>query len=189
MVRTIKSEQKVTVDPDSGVEVTVKARHVTVKGPRGTLNRHFKRQLMDIKQKDANTILVSKYFGSKKENAAVGSVVGHIQNMITGVTKGFRYKLRCVYAHFPINTSILDDGKVLEIRNFLGEKAVRRITMLEGVKAVRSEKIKDEILIEGNDLDNVSQSAAKVHDCTMVRGKDIRKFLDGVYISAKENIV
>ena len=29
-----------------------------------------------------------------------------LQNMITGVTKGYEYKMRLVYAHFPININI-----------------------------------------------------------------------------------
>ncbi len=39
-----------------------------------------------------------------------------------GVLQGFQYKMRAVYAHFPINCIIQDGGRALEIRNFLGEK-------------------------------------------------------------------
>lgn len=52
--------------------------------------------------------------------------------MIKGVTKGFEYKMRLVYAHFPINANITDDGTNIEIRNFLGEKRVRIVKMLPG---------------------------------------------------------
>lgn len=41
-----------------------------------------------------------------------------VQNMIDGVTKGFLYKMRLVYAHFPINAIPSEDGKSLQIRNF-----------------------------------------------------------------------
>lgn len=56
-----------------------------------------------------------------------------VQNMIKGVTKGFEYKMRLVYAHFPINANITDDGTNIEIRNFLGEKRVRIVKMLPGM--------------------------------------------------------
>jgi large subunit ribosomal protein L9e len=35
--------------------------------------------------------------------------------------------MRAVYAHFPINCIIQDDGNSLEIRNFLGEKVLEQI--------------------------------------------------------------
>jgi large subunit ribosomal protein L9e len=40
-----------------------------------------------------------------------------VSNMIVGVTRGFQYKMKLVYAHFPINP-IIGDGKSVEIRNF-----------------------------------------------------------------------
>ena len=54
------------------------------------------------------------------------------QNLIKGVTRGFEYKMRLVYAHFPINANIEDEGTRIEIRNFLGEKRVRIVKMLAG---------------------------------------------------------
>ena len=44
----------------------------------------------------------------------------------------------------------------------LGEKLSRRIDMLEGVKVNKQEDIKDEITLEGNDLNNVSLSGMKI---------------------------
>ena len=58
--------------------------------------------------------------------------MGVPQNLIKGVTKGFEYKMRLVYAHFPINANIEENGKLIEIRNFLGEKRVRIVRMLPG---------------------------------------------------------
>ena len=66
--------------------------------------------------------------------------------------------MRCVYAHFPINCAIQDDNKLLEVRNFLGEKFIRRVYMKDGVKCTMSSKMKDELIIEGNDIELVSQS-------------------------------
>lgn len=97
--------------------------------------------------------------------------------------------MRFVYAHFPINVNISKDNKNIEIRNFIGEKVVRRVDMLEGVTVVQSTTQKDELLVSGNDLEKVSQSAASIQQSTSVKNKDIRKFLDGIYVSERGHIV
>ena len=102
-------------------------------------------------------IQVEKWFGTKKEVAAVRTICSHIKNLIKGVIKGFKYKMRFVYAHFPINTVIQDKGALVEVRNFLGERIIRRVNMYPGVTCAQS-KQKDEIILEGNDLELVSRS-------------------------------
>merc|ERR1719456_833863 len=93
--------------------------------------------------------------------------------------------MRLVYAHFPINATIQDDNKAIEIRNFLGQKFCRRIEALGEDTIIKTGEQKDEIYIEGSELDNTSQTAAAIHGKCLVRHKDIRKFLDGVYVWAK----
>lgn len=101
---------------------------------------------------------VEKWFGTKKELAAVRTVCSHIENMLKGVTKGYQYKMRAVYAHFPINCVTTENNSVIEIRNFLGEKYIRRVKMAPGVTVVNSQKQKDELILEGNSLEDVSRS-------------------------------
>ena len=62
-----------------------------------------------------------------------------------------------MYAHFPININIEKNGEVCEIRNFLGEKIVRVINMLPGVTIARSDAVKDELILRGNNVENVSR--------------------------------
>ena len=69
------------------VSIKVKARRVTVKGPRGTLIRTFRHLAVDIRKKSEDEIIVEKWFGIHKELAAVRTVCSHIENMIKGVTK------------------------------------------------------------------------------------------------------
>merc|ERR1719291_1657898 len=106
---------------------------------------------------------------------------------VTGA-KGSQYKMRAVYAHFPINCAISEENTLVEVRNFLGEKFVRKVRMHAGVTCKNSGQ-KDELVVEGNDIEAVSQSAALIQQSTSVKNKDIRKFLDGMYVSEKKHIV
>ena len=54
-----------------------------------------------------------------------------------------------------------------------------------GVSIERSSAVKDELTLTGNDVDLVSHSAALINGLCHVRNKDIRKFLDGIYISER----
>merc|ERR1712039_947409 len=148
--------------------------------------RHLK---VDISKVDKKTLKVEKWFGLRKELAAVRTICSHITNMIVGVTKGYQYKMRAVYAHFPINCAISEENTLVEVRNFLGEKFVRKVRMHAGVTCENSKDQKDELILTGNSVEAVSQSAALIQQSTTVKNKDIRKFLDGVYISEKGNVV
>jgi len=133
-------------------------------------------------------VVLSVWHGGRKHIACLRTIRSLIENMIQGVRYGFAYKMRLVYAHFPINTIINKDGTSVEIRNFLGEKVVRHVPMLKGVTVAESTAQKDEIVIQGNDIEAVSQSAASIHGSCLVKNKDIRKFLDGIYVSEKGTI-
>lgn len=190
MVKMFRIIERVAVP--TNVTVTVKSRVLTVKGPRGQLVRSFRhvRNLdISLEGKKHVSVVLQMWFAARRTMASVRTVAGHLKNMIVGVTKGYEYKMRLVYAHFPINCHISDDKTEIRINNFLGEKLVRVVKMLPGVSVDRSEKVKDEIILTGNDIDAVSQSAAMIHHATKVPGrKDIRKFLDGIYVSESHAI-
>ncbi|KAK1266269.1 60S ribosomal protein L9 [Acorus gramineus] len=186
-MKTILASQ--TMDIPEGVTVKVKAKMIEVEGPRGKLIRNFKHLNLDFQLLEKERKLkVDAWFGSRKTMAAIRTAISHVQNLITGVTKGYRYKMRFVYAHFPINASITNSNRSIEIRNFLGEKKVRKVDMLEGVSVVRSEKVKDELILDGNDIELVSRSCALINQVQKchVKKKDIRKFLDGIYVSERK---
>ncbi|EIM88316.1 ribosomal protein L6 [Stereum hirsutum FP-91666 SS1] len=174
-----------------GVTVEVKSRLIKVAGPRATLTKNVRHVNMDIRliKGKANKVTLAVWQGGRKHVACLRTIKSLILNMITGVTKGFLYKMRAVYAHFPINCIIQADGRAVEIRNFLGEKTVRHVDMLSGVTISESKTQKDELILEGADIDMVSQSAASIQGICRVRNKDIRKFLDGIYVSDKTTVL
>ena len=115
------------------VKIEVKSRHVTVTGPRGTLAKDFTHSRIEMKLVKNNTLLtIDMWFGNRKERARTRTIASHITNMIKGVTKGYEYKMRLVYAHFPININIEDGNRTVAIRNFLGEKEVMKVPLLKG---------------------------------------------------------
>ncbi|CAE7072951.1 unnamed protein product [Rhizoctonia solani] len=185
-MRDVLTTEELTIP--EGVTVAIKSRLINVEGPRGKLTKNVRHVNMDIqlvKTSKENTVTLAVWQGGRKHVACLRTIKSLIENMITGVTKGFRYKMRAVYAHFPINCIIQDGGSKVEIRNFLGEKLVRHVNMLDGVTIIESKAQKDELILEGNDVQNVSQSAASIQGICRVRNKDIRKFLDGIYVSHK----
>ncbi|KAI2466367.1 60S ribosomal protein L9 [Annulohypoxylon bovei var. microspora] len=182
-----------TLEIPEGVKVHIKSRNVTVEGPRGKLSKDLSHIAVNFSRPKKNVIGIEIHHGSRKDVATLRTVRTLINNLVVGVTKGFKYKMRYVYAHFPINVNIEKNGETgnyeVEIRNFIGEKLVRRVVMQNGVDVQVSTAQKDELLLLGNSLEDVSQSAADIQQICRVRNKDIRKFLDGMYVSEKGNIV
>jgi large subunit ribosomal protein L9e len=180
-----------TLSPSPSIAVTVECggRTVTVKGPKGSLKREFKSVNFAVEMRGKRSMRVDMWFGNRAERACLRTICTHIENMITGVTKGFTYKMRFAYAHFPINIALSKDAAtsnhVVEVRNFLGERRTRRVILHPGVSITRSDAVKDELVLVGNDLEKVSSSAALLHESVLVKNKDIRKFLDGLYVSEK----
>jgi large subunit ribosomal protein L6 len=166
---------KIIQVPD-GVEVTMEARKVTVKGEKGTLTRDFSYVPISI-DVNGKTVRVWAEWPRKKEASLVGTIHSHIQNMISGVVKGFSYKLKIVFSHFPISVKV--QGATVLIENFTGERRARRVKIIGDVK-VKVEG--DDIIVQGLNLEDVSQTAANIEQATKVKKKDPRVFLDGIYV-------
>jgi large subunit ribosomal protein L6 len=166
---------KIIQVPD-GVEVTIEGRKVTVKGAKGALTRDFSYVPISI-EGNSKTVRVWAEWPRKKEASLVGTIYSHLQNMITGVEKGFSYKLKIVFSHFPISVKVQD--KTVVIENFTGERRARRVKTIGDVKVkVQSE----DVIVEGINLEDVSQTAANIEQATKVKKKDPRVFLDGIYV-------
>jgi len=125
------------------------------------------------------------WLAKRRQRAKVRSVATHIKNMIRGVTTGYKFKMRLAFAHFPIQTIINNNGKIVEIKNFIGEKVTRKIDAIGETKVTKVEEEKDTLTLTGIDVDDVSRTCALISQSCRVKNKDIRQFLDGIYVSDK----
>ncbi|KAJ4952866.1 hypothetical protein NE237_029698 [Protea cynaroides] len=177
-MKTILSSE--TMDIPDGVKIKVKAKMIEVEGPRGKLTRNFKHLNLDFQlikdESGKKKLKIDAWFGSRKTTAAIRTAISHVEKLIKGL-----YMLTSL----SMPASRTNGNKSIEIRNFLGEKKVRKVDMLEGVAIVRSEKVKDELVLDGNDVELVSRSAALINQKCHVKNKDIRKFLDGISVIEK----
>jgi large subunit ribosomal protein L6 len=173
-MRAIEVSKVIQVPDD--VEVTLEGKTVTVKGVKGTLTRDFSQAPISM-ELQGKSIRVWADWPRKKESALVGTVYAHINNMITGVRKGFTYKLKIVFSHFPISVKVQD--KTVLIENFTGERNPRRAKIIGDAKVKVSS---EDIIVQGINLEDVSQTAANIEQATKVKRKDPRIFLDGIYL-------
>jgi ribosomal protein L6P/L9E len=68
--------------------------------------------------------------------------------------------MKVCYQHFPIVTVVYDEGRILQVKHYLGENCVKRIRLLDGCRVykINDQSKKDDIWIQGNDIENVSGS-------------------------------
>ncbi len=166
--------------PDN-VEVQIEGMRVRVKGPKGELERDFSHARGVNIRLEEGKVVVEAFFANRRKKALVGSIASHIENMITGVTKGFRYKLKIIYSHFPISVKVKEDKVIIE--KFLGERAPRyaKITSPRVKVTVKGE----DVIVEGIDIEEVGQTAANIERAAWISDFDRRVFVDGIYIYEK----
>ena len=172
------------IDIPEGVEVTLNqegaATNVNVKGPNGETSRLFSYPNVNINVEDSSVVIDSQ-FPKKRGKAMLGTTRSHISNMITGVTDGFTYKMKIIYAHFPMTVKV--NGDIINIDNFIGERAPRTSKIVGSAKV----NVKgDEVTITGVNKEDVGQTMANLEQATKIMGKDPRVFQDGIYLISKE---
>jgi len=166
--------------PD-GVRVEVAPNNVvTVTGPKGTLTLQVDPDItVEVADK---TVRVLRPTEQKRHRALHGLYRALIQNMVTGVTEGYRKELEIIGIGFRASMS----GNMLELA--LGYSHPIYFVPPEGIKlSVRSERGSNPIVIvEGIDKQLVGEVAAKIRALRPpepYKGKGIRYV--GEYVRRK----
>lgn len=175
------NEHDSTLEIPEGISVALEDRIISVKGKLGIIKKDFTKLPANLTIEN-NIVKIQPYGTRRKDFAISKTAQSVINNMIKGVQKGYKYKMKVVFAHFPITVKV-KDGKVY-VENFFGERKARISKIVGESTKVAIEG--DDVVISGPHLEHVSQTAANIELSTRVKNKDQRVFLDGVYIYSRE---
>ncbi|MCU7786522.1 50S ribosomal protein L6 [Pyrobaculum sp. 3827-6] len=165
---------------------------VKVKGPLGEVVKEFRNTPVVMSLQDGRIIL-EVFNARKRDYAIIGTYKGILKNMFLGVTKGWRYKLKVIYTHFPMLVKV--QGNQLIIENFLGRKSKIVLEIPKGVKV--EVKGKEDLILEGIDRELVSRFAAAIQAATELHGDERPSphgregglgVVDGIYVVGHEHI-
>jgi len=168
---------KETVELPEGFKAEYDGEMLTVSDGDNEIEKKMKHALVEV---DVENGTVGFEAQSEKRNveSIVGTFRGHVENMIEGLQSEHVYKLKGVYAHFPMTIS--QQGDEIHLENFMGERKDRVAKVEDGVDV---EIDGEEITLRGNDKDAVAQTAARLEQICYKGDRDPRTFQDGVYIT------
>lgn len=158
----------------AGVEVKLDGHHLTVKGPKGTLDRELHPR-MNIAV-EGNEILVTRPTENKEDRSLHGLTRTLINNMVVGVTEEFKKELEINGVGYRASK----EGKDLVMVLGYSHKVI--MPEIEGIAI--DVPAPNKIIIHGPDKQVVGQFAAKVREKRKpepYKGKGI-KYVDEVII-------
>ena len=143
---------KMPVAVPQGVDVSITAEQISIKGSNGTLVRAAS-ALVNVK-KDGASLLFEPANDSAEAGAMSGTMRALVNNMVSGVTKGFEKKLTLVGVGFRAQAQ----GQKLNLQVGFSHPVVKDMPV--GVKV--ETPTQTEIVIKGADRQAVGQVAAEV---------------------------
>jgi large subunit ribosomal protein L6 len=144
---------KAPIPVPSGVDVTVGAGRVTVKGPKGTLERDLPGAIT-VRQ-DGDALLVERPNDERQNRALHGLVRSLVNNMVVGVTQGFTKELEIVGVGYRANAK---GPGAMELA--LGFSHPVNINAPEGITFEVPSPTR--IVVQGIDKEQVGQVAANI---------------------------
>ncbi|MCL1825040.1 MAG: 50S ribosomal protein L6 [Betaproteobacteria bacterium] len=135
-----------------GVEIKIAGGDLSIKGPLGALS-HVVHPSVTV-EREGDTLVCKPREGVENANAFSGTTRALVNNMVTGVTKGFERKLTLVGVGYRAQAQ----GDKLNLSLGFSHPVVYQLP--EGVKA--ETPTQTEIIIKGIDKQRVGQVAAEV---------------------------
>ena len=144
---------KAPISIPSGVDVQISSTSITVKGPKGELSRELP-ELVSVSQ-DGDTLQVSRVDDTRSARAMHGLIRSLVNNMVVGVTEGFRKELDIVGVGYRAQAK---GSNALELA--LGFSHPVSVTAPDGIEFVVPQPTRIEV--HGIDKQLVGQVAADI---------------------------
>ena len=169
---------KLPVEIPEQVEVTIADGDITVKGPKGTLQKSFSPKVVTIAQEDEN-VIVKPVDDSRESRSMYGTARSIISGMVQGVTQGFERNLTIYGVGFRATVQ----GSYLDLA--LGFSHAIKHPIPEDLTVTVEDQTK--VKVTGIDKQKVGQFAAQVRNFAPAepyKGKGVA--IDGEYVRRKE---
>ncbi|MDQ3837966.1 MAG: 50S ribosomal protein L6 [Thermoproteota archaeon] len=176
----MSTKEKAEVIIPENVRIHKEGHIIVVTGNKGTIRKDLHKIPAKINVTE-RSVTIEPAGRRKSDLAVTNTAKSIITNMFKGVEKGFVYKLKIVFAHFPISVKV--KGREIHVENFFGERSARVSHVVGDTTKVNV--VAEDVVVEGPSLEDVSQTAANIESSTKVKGKDQRVFLDGLYIYSR----
>lgn len=163
---------KQTIEIPQGVTIEVKDGVVSVKGPKGQLTRALSKKVQVNIENNIATVSVANE-NDKEERSLWGTFSSHIQNMVEGVTEGFKKQLEINGVGYRVALQ----GSDLKIEVGYSHPVIYKVP--EGLTASVEKNL---ITLEGSDKELLGNTAAqirKIRKPEPYKGKGI-KYIDEV---------
>ena len=174
---------RMPVEIPAGVTVTVNGNTVTVKGPKGTLTETFSDRMSIALE--GNQVVVTRSTDEKEDKSLHGLTRALIQNMVTGVSAGYRKVLMIIGVGYKavksgkdlqlyVGHSLMPGKGTPQAKYIISDTDTVKISVpneaeikAQGIDKMTTEKINGGIIIvvEGANKQEVGQMAA------VIRGK------------------
>jgi len=162
-----------------GVTCNLEDSNITCAKEGKSTTKEFKTPKINAELKD-NTITFTCEKGNKIQYKKIKTYIAHLINIFNGLEESYTYKLEICNVHFPMQVKL--EGQELSITNFLGETTTRKAKILPNVEV----NIKlPEITLTSHDREAAGQTAANIEQACKIKGKDVRVFQDGIFITEK----
>jgi large subunit ribosomal protein L6 len=155
----------------AGVSVTVNNSQVTVKGPKGTLSQAIDPDITVAV--DGTELKVQRPTDQKRHKALHGLYRALVNNMVQGVSNGYRIELEIVGVGYKAS----NQGNVLELSLGYSHAIYLAIPAEIKVSTLTEKGQNPKVILEGIDKQLIGQVAAKIRSLRKVepyKGKGIR---------------